>query len=94
MLRDKTSRGLRGLVGPSHTSELGGEGDCVKEGGGGEGERERQRALGLRLDTAMDIEVHPQRRRFGCRSESDFALQRLLECSALETKRVRVVALR
>ena len=31
------------------TSERGGEGDCVKEGGGGEGERERERALGLLL---------------------------------------------
>jgi hypothetical protein len=30
------------------TSERGGEGDCVKEGGG-EGERERERALGLLL---------------------------------------------
>jgi hypothetical protein len=27
------------LVCPSRTSERGGEGDCVKEGGGGEGER-------------------------------------------------------
>ena len=78
---------------PSRTNERGGEGDCVKEGGGGEGERERERALGLLLSTAHDIEVDPQRRRFGCR-ESDFALQRLVECRALETKRVRVVALR
>jgi len=29
--------------------EHGGEGDCVKEGGGGEGEREKERALGLPL---------------------------------------------
>ena len=43
--------------------------------------------------TARDIEVDPQRRRFG-RRESDFALQRLLECRALETERVRLVALR
>ena len=43
--------------------------------------------------TALDIEVDPQRRRFGCR-ESDFALQRLVECRALETERVRLVALR
>ena len=27
----------------------GGEGYCVKEGGGGEGEREKERALGLPL---------------------------------------------
>jgi hypothetical protein len=31
--------------------------------------------------TAVDIEVNPQRRRFG-RSESDFALQALIECPA------------
>jgi hypothetical protein len=43
--------------------------------------------------TALDIEVDPQRRRFGCR-KSDFALQRLVECRALETERVRLVALR
>jgi hypothetical protein len=30
---------------PSRTSERGGEGDCVKEGGGGEGKCERERAL-------------------------------------------------
>ena len=36
MLREKTSRGLCGLVCPSRKSERGGEGDCVKEGGGGE----------------------------------------------------------
>ena len=49
VLRETTSRGLCGLVCPSHTSERGGEGDCVNEGGGGEGERERERALGLPL---------------------------------------------
>ena len=50
VLRETTSRGLCGLVCPSRTSERGGEGDCVKEGGGGEGEREREeRALGLLL---------------------------------------------
>ena len=49
MLRETTSRDLSGLVCPSRTSERGGEGDCVKEGGGGEGEREKERALGLPL---------------------------------------------
>jgi hypothetical protein len=39
VLRETTSRGLRGLVCRSRTSERGKEGDCVKEGGGGEGER-------------------------------------------------------
>ena len=47
VLRETRSRGLCGLVCPSRTSERGGEGDCVKEGGGEEGERERERALGL-----------------------------------------------
>jgi hypothetical protein len=42
VLRETTSRGLCGLGCPSRTSERGGEGDCVKEGGGGEGcEKER-----------------------------------------------------
>jgi hypothetical protein len=34
VLRETTRRGLCGLVFPSRTSERGGEGDCVKEGGG------------------------------------------------------------
>jgi hypothetical protein len=38
-----------GLVCPSRTSEHGGEGACVKEGGGGEGECEKDRARGLPL---------------------------------------------
>jgi hypothetical protein len=45
VLRETTSRGLCGLVCPSRTSEHGGEGDCVKEGGGEEGKCERERAL-------------------------------------------------
>jgi len=49
VLRETTSRGLCGLVCPSRTSERGGEGYCVKEGGGEEGERERERALGRLL---------------------------------------------
>jgi hypothetical protein len=46
VLRETTSRGLSGLVCPSRTSERGGKGDCVKEGGGGAGERERERCTG------------------------------------------------
>ena len=52
VLRETMSQVLCGLVCPSRTSERvqrGGEGDCVKEGGGGEGERERERAMGLLL---------------------------------------------
>jgi hypothetical protein len=45
VLRETTSRGLCGLVCSSRTSERGGEGDCVKEGGGEEGKCERERAL-------------------------------------------------
>jgi hypothetical protein len=45
VLRETTSRGLCGRGCPSRTSERGGEGDCVKEGGGGEGKCERERAL-------------------------------------------------
>jgi hypothetical protein len=40
VLRGTTSRGLCGLVCPSRNSERGGEGYCVKGGGGEEGERE------------------------------------------------------
>ena len=49
VLRETTSRDLCGLVCPSRTIERGGEGDCVKEGGGEEGERVQGRALGLLL---------------------------------------------
>jgi hypothetical protein len=49
VLRETTNRGLCGLVCPSRTSERGGEGYCVKEGGGEEGECERERAVKVRL---------------------------------------------
>jgi hypothetical protein len=50
VLRETTSRGLYALVCPSRTSERGGMGDYVKEGGGQEEEEcERERALGMRL---------------------------------------------
>jgi hypothetical protein len=49
VLRETTSRGLCGPVCPSRTSERGGEGDCVKEGGEEEGKCERERALLQRL---------------------------------------------
>jgi hypothetical protein len=42
-----------GLVCPSRTSERGGEGYCVKEGGGEEGERERERARKVRLHYSL-----------------------------------------
>ena len=45
VLRETTSRGRCELVCPSRTNESGGEGYCVKEGGGEEGERERERAV-------------------------------------------------
>jgi hypothetical protein len=79
MLRETTSRSLCGLVGGSpHTPlprECGGEGDYVKEGGG---EKECERERGCHYATALDIEVDPQRCRFGSR-KSDFALQALVE---------------
>ena len=49
MLQEMTNRGLCGLVCPSRTSERGGEGCCVKEGGEEEGERARERAVKVRL---------------------------------------------
>ena len=92
MLQETTSRGLCGLVCPSRTSERGGEGDCVKEGGEENGSARGSVHWGCYYATALDIEVDPQRRCFGSR-KSDFALQRLVECRAFETKRVRLVAL-
>ena len=53
VLRETTSRGLCGLVCPSRTSERGGEGDCVKGGGGEEGEREREGARKVRLHYSL-----------------------------------------
>ena len=44
VLRETTCQSLCGLVCPSRTSERGGEGYCVKGGGGEEGECERERA--------------------------------------------------
>ena len=43
----------RGVVCPSRTNERGGEGYCVKEGGGEEGERERERAGEVRLHYSL-----------------------------------------
>ena len=40
--------------------------------------------LGCYYDTALDIEVDPQRCCFGSR-QSDFALQAVVECRALDT---------
>jgi hypothetical protein len=51
--RETTSRGLCGLVCPSRTSERGGEGCCVKGGGGEEGEREREHAREVRLHYSL-----------------------------------------
>ena len=53
LLKLTTSRGLCGLVCPSRTRERGGEGYCVKEGGGEEGERERERAVKVRLQYSL-----------------------------------------
>ena len=62
VLLETTSRGQCELVCPLRTTERGGEGYCVKGGGGEEGERERERAGRVRLHrdtTALDIEVDP-----------------------------------
>ena len=51
--RETTSRSQCELVCPSRTNERGGEGYCVKEGGGEEGERERERAGRVRLHYSL-----------------------------------------
>ena len=48
---------------------------------------------GFYYATALDIEVDPQRCCFGSR-QSDFALQTVVECLALEPECFRVVGLR
>ncbi len=50
----------------------------MKEGGEQKGSARGSVQWGCYYDTSLDIEVDPQRRRFGSR-ESDFALQSLIE---------------
>jgi hypothetical protein len=86
VLRETTSRGLCGLGCSSRTSECGGEGDCVKEGGGGEGKCERERALErLQYSTALDIEV--------CSRGVCLLLQYRLQSCSREGKQWRCVCL-
>jgi hypothetical protein len=59
VLRETTSRGLCGLVCPSRTSELGGEGYCVKEGGEEEGSVRGSVQGRCDYTTDLDIEVDP-----------------------------------
>jgi hypothetical protein len=57
VLRETMSRGLLcGVACPSRTSERGGKGDCVKEGGGEEGERDI--ALGTFLFLQEQLKRH------------------------------------
>jgi hypothetical protein len=56
VLRETTSRGLCGLGCPSHTSERGREGDCVKEEGGGEGSARGSVHWSCYNTTSLDID--------------------------------------
>jgi hypothetical protein len=89
VLRETTSRGLCGLVCSSRTRERGGEGDCVKEGGKVYREEKGSARGSVHWSgydaTALEVEVDPQRCRFGSR-KSDFDLQTLVECRAIEPK--------
>ena len=62
MLRETTSRGQCGLVCPSHTSERGGEEDCVKKEGEKKGSARGSVQGGCDYATTLNIEVDPQRR--------------------------------
>jgi hypothetical protein len=64
-----------------------------KKEGGKKGSARGSVHWGCDYATALDIEVDPQRRHF-CRRKSDFAVQALVGCRALEKERVRLVALR
>jgi hypothetical protein len=79
VLRETTSRGLCGLGCPSRTSE------CGKKEGEEKGSARGSVHWSGYDTTALDIEVDPQRCRFGSR-KSDLALQALVECRALEPK--------
>jgi hypothetical protein len=84
-LGETKSRGQCELVCPSRTSERGGEGYCVKGGGGEEGERERERAGRVRLHYSLwtldwILRLIRKRRCF-CRHEADFALQAHVDMS-------------
>ena len=71
VLRETTSRGLCGLVCPSRISERGGEGYCVKEGGGEEGERV---SYGCSNNENEDSEISRKGGRDGsCVADSEFA---------------------
>ena len=70
---------------------------CERRKGEKKGSARGSVRWGFYYDTAIDTEVDAKRRRFGRRfgrRKSDFALQRLVECSALEMECVRLVALR
>ena len=59
MLRETTTRDLCGLVCPSRTSDRGGEGDCVKEGGKKKGSARGSVHWGSDYATALDTKVDP-----------------------------------
>jgi hypothetical protein len=59
VLRQTTRRGPCELVCPSRTSERGGEGYCVKEGGGKEGSVRGSVQGRCDYTTVLDIQVDP-----------------------------------
>ena len=67
-----------------------GEGEVVSEVG--EEERGAQGGVDRRSDnaTSVDVEIDPHCRRLG-RSQTDFALQTIVECRAAKAKRVAVL---
>ena len=102
VLRETTSRGLCRLFCPSlmmmmpficSSSERRAEGDCEKEGEEkGSARGSLHWCWGVREGACTGAATMPkpstlraERTCFGCR-ESDFALQRLVECRALETE--------
>jgi hypothetical protein len=80
VLRETTSRGLCGLVCPSRTSERGGEGDCVKEGGEKKGSARGSVHWSGYDTTALDIEVDPQRYAIALAAASPTKRRSLYRC--------------
>jgi hypothetical protein len=65
----------------------------LREEGEKKGSARRSVQWGCDYATALNFEVDPHCRRFGC-GEPDFALQTLIAGRAAKTEHVRVVALR
>jgi hypothetical protein len=86
VLKDTTSHGLYERVWSPYTSDRRGGGKVVSKEVGEE-ERGARGGVDRRSDTAVDVEVDPHRRRLQVgRSQTDFALEAIVECHTAKAK--------